>query len=689
VRTAERRGAASLPRNGLPGRTARWRPTGALAPFLPAALVLAIWIVFIPLDGGYFPSVWYPAAILSVALLAAVAFGARRWWPAWRPAGLALGLLIALAVWSFASMLWAVTKGDAWDASNQWLLYLAMAWLVALVPWRPRPAYAFLGVWAFAMAVVCAGELLSALGASHLEHFFLEARWQQPTGYANAAAATGAMACWPALMLASRRGVPAWLQVVFLAVAVFLVEFALLPQSRAALIAVVPALVVFVALSPDRARAAVRLAIVAVALAIAGGPIWHVFGVGEAARPLRPALQDATRAMLLSIAVAVVAGTLVAIAERRFHPSARVRLAGHRGAIAAAVCVAIAAAGLAVARGGDATTYIGDRWADFTSNKEQDPDPNPSRIFQRTSDKRYDYWRVSVAMFRDAPVGGVGAGGFERVYTQERLHPKPSRSAHSIWMRSIGETGAVGTALLVALVAVLAAGLLRARRRLDDRGRAIVAACAAVGTYFAIHASFDWLELIPALAAPAIALPFLGLGLAAPAPVPEPAAERSRVRLPGWLKGLVGGVLAVAAVLSLAAPYASVRYVDAARTASSDPAVATRDFSRAAWFNPLSAEPRIAAGQIAVGGGRYADASREFEQALEVEDGWYPHFELALLHSRGGRFARARREIAVARALNPPDLLLKKASDLIAERKRLDPRRVNPTTLALPLYKKP
>lgn len=660
----------------------------SLAPFLPAAFLLVFWIAWIPLDGGYFPDVWYPSALFLVALLAAVALGGRRWWPEPGAGGLALGLIVALAAWSFASMLWAAAGGDAWAASDEWLLYLSIAWLVALVPWRSSSAAVFLGLWSAAVAVACCAELVSALGARDLSHFFLESRWQQPTGYANTAAATGAIACWPALMLACRREVPAALRVLFLGVAVFLVEFGLLPQSRAALIALVPALVVVLALSPDRGRTLIRLAIVALAIAIAGPAIWDVFGTGDAGRPIGPALDDAARSMLLSIGVALVAGVLLGLLEGRVRIGPSAIAVGRRGALVAASVAIIAAAGFAVARGGEVTGYIGDRWAEFKSNDET-PDKNPTRIFQHTSDKRYDYWRVSVAMFRDAPVGGAGAGAFERVYTQERRHSKPSRSPHSVWMRSLGETGAVGTLLLLASVLVLAVGLVRSRRRMDDRGRAIVAACAALCAYFLVHASFDWLELMPALVAPAVGLPFLALRLAAP-PEPSGAFFWSRWRPPRWAGVAVGAVLALAAAGALALPYASDRYVDSAVHAwRSDPAGADRDLRRAASLNPLSPAPRLAAGEIALDRGRYGAARLEFSKALEVEDGWYPHFQLALLASREGDFTEARRQIALARSLNPPDLLLEKAAGLISRHRRIDPRTVDRKSLDLPLYKDP
>ncbi|MEA2398392.1 MAG: hypothetical protein QOK25_1948 [Thermoleophilaceae bacterium] len=657
---------------------------GGVAPFLPGATLIALWALWIPREGGYFPRAWYPAGIFAIALLAAVALAGGRLLPPRRSGRLALALLAGFTAWSFLSLLWADSPGSGWAASDQLLLYLAIAWLAVLVPWRADSAAAFVGLWSIAVAVACAVELLSALSAPSLGHYIFESRWQQPTGYANAAAAIAAMGCWPAAMLASRRGVPAVLQVLFLAIAAFLVEFSLLPQSRGAFIGMGLALPVFVGLAPDRPRLILRIAVVGLGVAIAAGPVWNLFGAGEAKRPLGPALDSAANSMLVSIAIVALAGVVVAIAERRIHPGERVTRVARRLAVASVVVISLAAAGLAVANAGDAAHYARKRWDAFSSNREV-ADTNSSRIAQRSSDQRYDYWRVSVATFRNAPVGGAGAGGFEDVYSRERRHPKPSRSPHSIWMRSLAETGGVGTALLVAFVVVLAGGLFRARRRLDHRGRGIVAACAAVSAYFVGHASVDWLELFPALAAPAVALPFVALRVASPGYSPV------RTGFGGWRRAVavaVGAVVAAAAIAALVLPYLSVRYVDSAlRSWRADPAGAASDLRQASALNPLSPEPRYAQGRIALDERRYGAARQAFQQALEREEAWYPHFELALIAAQEGRFGIARREIARAHALNPPDPLVTKAVSLIAKRKRIDPAAVDRKTLLIPLYR--
>jgi hypothetical protein len=642
--------------------------TARYAPYLPAAAVLVVWIAWIPLDGGYFPRTWYPAALFVVALVAAVVLAGQRAGLGTRLGNIALGLLAALVGWSFLSILWAGYEGAAWEAANQLLLYLAMVCIVVLVPWRAGPAIAFLGLWSVAVAVACGGELVSALATSDLAYYVVEGRFQQPTGYANATAAIAAMALWPAIIVASRRGARAWEQVAFVAVATFLACFSELPQSKAALVATVLVAPLVIGLAPERGRLIGRLVVVALSAALAARPIYEVYLAGHDREPVSGPLETAAKWIAVSVAVSAL-GTLVLMAlERRVRPSARVWRAARVGSAGALVTVAVAALAIGALRAGAIADEVDERWQAFKS--EEVVDEGGPRITQVTSDKRYDYWRVSLNTLADAPVGGAGAGNFEREYTIHRRYAKPSRAAHSIWFRSLSEGGAAGFTLLLAFLAVLAVALVRARRVLDGPGRWVLAACAGVGGYFVIHASFDWLELFPAHAGPALALPFVALRLAR-GQVPATGTP-ARPRWP--LAGATGVAVAVAFV-SLGPPYLSVRFVDnALHRERSDFDRAVRDLDRAQTLNRLSILPAQVRGSLALRQGRYDVARRAFRDELEIEESWYPHYGLALLAAQRGDFEDAAREIAHATALNPPDPLLKETADLIRKRVRIDPR---------------
>jgi hypothetical protein len=98
-----------------------------------------------------------------------------------------------------------------------------------------------------------------------------------------------------------------------------------------------------------------------------------------------------------------------------------------------------------------------------------------SDISPSSSSGRNDLWRVAARMSADHPLVGVGLGGFgveSAGYSRdvgpidhvEMLVEKP-QNAHNIWLQLLAETGIVGLALLVAVVAIsVRAGHLAAKR---------------------------------------------------------------------------------------------------------------------------------------------------------------------------------------------------------------------------------
>jgi hypothetical protein len=141
--------------------------------------------------------------------------------------------------------------------------------------------------------------------------------------------------------------------------------------------------------------------------------------------------------------------------------------------------------------------------------------------------------------------------------------------------------------------------------------------------------------------------------------------------------------LALAALVALSLPYLAVRYTDRGKLrGATDSVAAYGDFDTAAALNPLSPQPYLAAGTLAVGRGQDAVARRAFARALALEEGWFPHFELALLDGRNRRTAAsARAEIARAAALNPHDPLVVEARRLIDRGAPIDPAAVNRSAL--------
>jgi hypothetical protein len=121
---------------------------------------------------------------------------------------------------------------------------------------------------------------------------------------------------------------------------------------------------------------------------------------------------------------------------------------------------------------------------------------SPSRLVSAQSN-RYEYWRVAIREFGDAPLRGGGSGSFRTVWLRERSIDETVRDAHSLYFETAAELGLVG---LVALLAFVAGIVVMARRSTGAAG--------AIGALavFAIHAGLDWDWELPALALVALTL---------------------------------------------------------------------------------------------------------------------------------------------------------------------------------------
>jgi tetratricopeptide (TPR) repeat protein len=644
------------------------------APFLPAILVASCWIWWAGVDGGYFGRHWYPAALGTVLLAMAVTLATGRLLPPGRAMRVAIGLLIGFVALAFLSMAWAGSPGAAWEASDKLLLYLATAWCLALLPWRVNPATAFVGAWALGIAIVCGDALLAVPDDADLGGLDTIARLASPMGYTNATAALAWMAFFPALVISYRRGVPPVIQAAFLAVAAFLLEFGLIPQSRGAVAAVVVALVVLVAFSADRPRLVLRLVALGGLLLLALDPILDVQSAADVQRGMAQAVEDASARILLTLPVAVGIGFLIALAESWVDRDLERSNAVDRAARYMGIGLLGAALVAASINAGTVAEEASDRWERLTNESFVDLQGQQGTRF-RTLDTqgRTDAWRVAVDLFEENPAVGVGAGNYEREHTARRKSLRHSRYVHSLALRSLAEAGVVGTLLLVGLLLAAILGILAGVRRMDRRTRTVIAGCLAVTAFFLVQASVDWLEEFPALAAPAIGLLFIAMRLAAPV-TPEPVGRRLLSPPAAALVCALG----VVAFVALALPYMATKWEERAFSRyRSDLAGAYADLDRAKAVNPLSIRPLIAEGTIAIYVQDPARAKRAFRQSLEIEENWYAHLELGLLYAETGQFSAAERQISIARDLNRVDVFLRPALRRIRRRQPVDALRFN------------
>jgi tetratricopeptide (TPR) repeat protein len=631
---------------------------------VPGLAAAGVFVAWGAIDGGFLPRVWYPGALFLLGLLVVALLAyppMRRGVPA--PAIAALAFFACFTLWSFLSLTWADMEDDAWDGANRTLLYLAVYALFALWPWQPRAAALVLGAFAVSAAVLGLGSFLLTIEGADPATSFVDGRLNEPLGYHNGNGAFFLAAFWPAAFLASRKELPLLARAILLAAAGLLIELAVLPQSRGSLFALPVVLVAYLLLVPGRVRALLWLLPPAAALLLTLDPLLDVFGAVRDGTPAE-ALREAREALVVSTASLFALGLAFAFADRRVQVPDRIRRLAGRGLAAAAALGAAAGLVYLAVTIQDPGARISDAWSELKAGQTETAD---THFGAGLGTNRYDFWRVAVGEFADAPVRGIGADNFAVAYLRERRTGEEPLYPHSLELRVLSQTGLVGTLLFTGFLLAALAAAWRARRRAETFGRGVAAVAVVAFGYWLVHGSVDWFWEIPALGAPAFAWLGLAAGLA--------PREEDRAA-PGFLGrrplcvglAVVSAVLAVGAATSNVLPWLSARAVaHAAETWGSEPEEAFDSLERARSLNPLSDRPDLVAGAIAM---RLDDLSRAracFTRALARNPiGWYAELELAIIASIEGREQEARSRLERARRLNPRE----PAIALVGERVR-------------------
>jgi tetratricopeptide (TPR) repeat protein len=672
--------------------TGSLREAPAAVPALAAVVLFAVWAAS---QAGYPLTHWAPGALILLALLAiALAAVPVRFPEIPGAVRLALACLAAYTALSFLSIVWAAAPGEAWEGADRTLLYLIVFALFALWPARGASAALLVGLWTLALvglAVYVALRLDTSAGGS-LQAMFSDERLSYPAGYPNATAAEWLMAFWPALLLARSERLAWALRGLFAAGAVVLADVALLSQSRGSLYATAVTIVLVFAFVPRRLRTFATAIPVVLAIAATTPLLLRVGDRLASGRDPATAVHGAVAAMLTAALLAGVAVAVGAMAESRgaLSPARVAVLRRGVGALAVATLVAILAGGLALA--GDPVARVRHGWESFEGGYSTAATGN--RLLSGLGSNRYDFYRVALDQFAAHPLLGIGADNFQQQYLEHGRSQETPRYPHSIELRTLTQTGILGGALAVlGLGAALLAGWRAMRRRDDALGAAVAAAALAGFAYWAVHGSFDWFFEFAGLGAPAFALLGIACALAPPrallataraggdgssmeAPprargsgvgeVPEArGGEPPPARLPTGRRArsvagaALAGLLALAAVASLAAPWLSEREVQrAARVWPAAPLAAYARLEDAARLNPLGDRAYLVAGSIALRYGDLARAQRQFSLALgRVPDDAYATLELGAIASEAGRRARALVLLERAVRLDPRDPL--------------------------------
>jgi len=638
---------------------ARLRPHAAA--LIPGGIVVALMLVWGVHDGGFDQDTWYWGALTVLALFTAILIargGATR---VSRAGMIALGAFALYVAWSYLSITWAQSPGDALTGSNRALLYLLVFATMLVLPWTVRGALLALLVFAIGVGAVAIVLLFRLAGPDRVDELIIGGRLAAPTGYFNSTAALFTIDALVAIALAARRELPAAVRGLLIAFACAALQLGVIVQSRGWLFTLPLVAIVAIVILPDRLRVA---AVAVLPVAGAALPVHRLLAVYDNATGsgLNHASSRAGHAALLICAAEFVLATLLAWAESRV-PAPRLTALARRtlGTIVAALAVAAVAVGSVAATHGHPVRFIERQWNGFS----QPQTTSTGSHFTDVGSGRYDFWRVSLDAFLAHPIGGLGQDNFDDYYVRHRRTTEEPSYTHSLELRLLAHTGIVGFLLFGTFMVAAIAAAMPARRR--HGLEAFVAAAAVLPlVVWLIYGSIDWFWEIPALSGPALG--FLGMAGALGSARARGNADAPAPRRPGWVRVLAAGagVLALlAALYALVPAYLSVREVSiASDLRASDPARALQHLQTAADLNPLSADPGRIGGTIALQTGQYATARERFQQSISREPGgWYAWLGSGLAASALGDRAAARHDFEMAEAIDSKDAVIQVALD--------------------------
>jgi hypothetical protein len=625
-------------------RAGRSRRAGFITELALTLLVAGVLFVLAYENGSYDTTTWAAAAVLvwwTVGLVAVGVLPGRRM----PRTALVTGTLLALlGVWALASTQWAADADAAYLQAAQVALYAGAFFLVASTVTREAAPRVLDGI---ALAIVAialvalGGRLFPGLASTTAAGRALPAvveRLSWPVGYWNGLAMLVALAL-PVLL---RTAVGATRHVVAAAAVAAIPPIVVdvyLASSRGGAVVGLVAVATFVALARERMRA-----LAATALGLAGGVI------AVLALESRPVLVDGPfgthaaavagreLAPVLMAVIAATAGAWVLLEPglRRAPTPPRSAALGFSVAAVAAL-VAVAAVSHPVAR---LHAFAKPPVAPGT------PSFVRSHLVSGSGSGRWQFWAAAVDEWRSAPVAGSGAGSFAAWWAEHGSLAMFVRNAHSLYLESLGELGAVGFLLAAAVWVVGCAIGVRTCRRAEGGSRVSFAAATAIAVAFAVGAGLDWLWQLPAVAL--VGVTALALALGPPVQAEAPARRRGK-------RAVLASLVLLVVVLELVPLLAGRALSESRRAAADGRGSAAREAAlRARALEPWAVAPLEQLALLAESRGDLREAQRWIDAARREDGGdWQVRLLAARIETRRGAVPAARADLRAARHLNP------------------------------------
>jgi cytochrome c-type biogenesis protein CcmH/NrfG len=609
-----------------------------------APIVALAYFALAYFDGGTDPQFRAGAAIaLWLVVILGLVLGLWPRAPVPRPAlvaGLCLGGLAALAA---LSMTWASNNEDAFIAVIRVLTFLGLFVAVVLAsssdgsrPWLLGLGIALAGVAVLAILGRTQPGLFSAAEEIRAELQPARERLSFPTAYWNGLGACMAIGIvlfgWLAADAGTRLARAAATAVIpVAALALFLTA------SRGSIVALGIGVVVLLVFGRSRpvlagslalgggAGIALILAALAFAPAVVDGELETAAGRSEG------------DVLLLVTVLAVGAVALVRYVGDPLLSAVR----APNWAARAAVAVALVAVAVAVVLSNPV-----ERIEAFAEAPQGGGGTVTSHLGLASGSGRYQYWEVGLEAFASAPLGGIGAGGFEGYWAEHHTFPAPVSFSHSVFVTELAELGIGGLALIVGFFLVAFVAGLRARAGPGSvSARAATLAVLAAGTF---AATIDWMWEFPAVFTLVVVAAALLTG-----PAFSAVRERQRSRFGFAVAALATGwVTIVVALLS---------FFGQAKIGASEEALERGDLEEsisqantAETLQPWAAEPYLLEAAALEAQGSLEGARAAVEGALERAPNDARVWAVAArIEMTAGRVERGLETLARANELSP------------------------------------
>lgn len=665
---------------------ARARFTPLLADVGPARrLSAAAWTLgfalplYLAMRGGGYEAVLRDQVGIALwwILLAGVLVGALPVARLSRAQLIALGALVAFAAWTGLGALWSQSSGRTVEELSRLSSYAAVLAL-GIVSIRAGTRNAIVAGVACAIGLLTVLALLSRLHpawfpANETASFLSgsQSRLNYPLNYWNALAALVAM------------GVP------------LLVHFAISARRlalRMLSVAVLPAMAAVIYLTFSRGGW-IELAVAAtVLIAFSAERLWRlgtlaVAGAGGAlliaAIHQRPAVDHGlldTAAghhggdQLVAVALVVCSGAALlggAIALLECHVQAGRALAPSRDGLLRRPGVRVALAlglacvllvGFVAAGGPHALSHAWQTFKNPTVKVAASQRTSEGRLLALSGEGRYQYWASALHAFESNPLGGIGAGTFQFWWAAHGSIYSYVVNAHSLYLETLGETGAIGLALLLTLFGAALLGTLKGTRRAPPAARSRQAAIAASLAAFLAAGAFDWVWQIPALPVAALLLGAAGMarGPAGRRLATEEVAASEDAPRHGVRTKLAWVALAALGAAAIAVPMGSALSLRTSQTQANVGRLASALSSArsAHGWEPYAAEPALQQALVLEQARKLSAASAQAARATRAaKTDWRAWLVRSRIEAERGNTRAALSAWNTARSLDPHDPL--------------------------------